>query len=244
MFFWFSMYNQRLKMIAYAVLAAAVSVMATLPAALTWLDGRWRIVHARPDQVTQYWQTGVENAIMGLLVMMLFCAADLGATAMGDDSSRRSLEFVLTRPRARERLMWTAWAASLLQVGMLAVGGVAVSSVVLWFVSGALIWSYLPGLLLALFAAPAAMMSVAFCLTVGTNSARNGYQLAALSLFVLGLLRFLSYGREIYYYQRFSPYFWLVQSAAGHAVAERTLFLLAATLLPFAAAVAFRRREI
>jgi hypothetical protein len=244
MFFWFSLYIQRLKMIAYAVLAGAVAVAATLPAALTWVDGRWRIVHARPDQVAHYWENGVDNAIMGLLVIMLFCAADLGATALGDDSARRGMEFVLTRPRPRARLMWTAWSASLVEVGVLALAGTVTSALVLWCVSGALLPAFMVQLLVALLAAPAAMMSVAFCLTVGTRSARSGYQLAALALFALGLLRFLWYGREIYYYQRFSPHFWLVESASGHAVAERTLLLLVAAALPFAAVFAFERREV
>lgn len=165
---------------------------------------------------------------------------------LGDDSTRKSLDFLLTRPRSRSCFVWTAWAAGLTELVPLLVLPVLTSLAVMFSLTHALLPAELLRMSVPLFAVAAAMYTLAFALAAFTRSPRNGYELAALAVVLYAGVHYaqdqwwLVAGPQPYLYGAFDWYLTPHQFFPGANLA----FLLAATLaLPFLAQRSFSRRE-
>ncbi len=181
MYFWACWFNRRYRLIAYLAGAAVVTVLATLPAGLEHHEGRWVLIKITShEQVVKIWQTGTNNTLVALLVILLFVAADLGALGLGDDSERRNLDFLLTRPRSRGQLVWAGWLAGLTQLLPLLIVPLLTCLLVLAAMTHELLSGEALRLSVPLFAMAAAMYTLAFSMATLTASARHGYELAAL----------------------------------------------------------------
>lgn len=191
MFYKLTLYTQRFRMIAYAVLVTAIVVLATVPVTVLWKNGAWHFVRATdPRAIALFWEQGTANVIAALTVVLAFCAADLGATAMGDDAAQRTLDWVATRPRSRQHLAWTAWAASATNTLLLVAVGVAAYGFVLVLATHQLDVANSIHTTVALATPALAMLSLAYFLAVGAGSARNGYLLALFTLVFFAVLRY------------------------------------------------------
>ena len=245
MFYRLTLYTQRYRMIAYGVLVTAVTVLATLPVTLLWREGAWHFVRATdPRAIALFWEQGTANVIAALTIVLAFCAGDLGVTAMGDDAAQRTLEWVATRPRSRQHLAWTAWAASTTNALLLIVVGTMVYVTVLALSthevdSGAVVHT-----LVALAAPSLAMLSLAYFLSVGTGSARNGYLLALFTVVFAGVLRFGYFNIVL---KRYVP-LWLFSSNNMYQpqmTASMAAWTLAGSLLlSLGGAMVFARRDL
>lgn len=247
MYFRICWLDKRYRLAAYATLLIAISVLATLPAGLEFHEGRWvRMKITTSEQVLQIWQTGTDHILKALLILLLFIAADLGALGLGNDSTRRSLDFLLTRPRSRGHFLWTAWTAGISELVPLLVLPVLTSLAVLFSLTHAFLPAELLRMSVPLFAIAAVMYTLAFVFAGIANSPRSGYELAALILVVYWGVH---YAQDMW---------WLVDSTAPYVFAAfdwyltphqlfpgaNLVFLLAATLaLPFLAQRSFSRRE-
>jgi len=191
MFFRLTLYTQRYRMIAYAVLVMAVTVLSVLPVTLLWKNNAWHFVRATdPRAILLFWQEGTARVIGALTIVLALCAGDLGVTAMGDDAAQRTLEWVATRPRTRQSLAWSAWAASLMNALLLVGLGIVCYAAVLLVSTHEFNWRYAALAVISLIVPATAMLSLAYFLSVGTGSARNGYLLALFILVFFAVLRF------------------------------------------------------
>lgn len=247
MFFKLTLYTQRYRMIAYAVLVACVTVLAVLPVTFLWnvKADHWYFVRATdPRAILLFWQQGTANAVGALTIVLAFCAGDLGVTAMGDDFAQRTLEWVATRPRSRAHLAWSAWAASLVNSLLLVAVGIVAYAAVLLASTHEVNWDSASLAVISLIAPAVAMLSLAYFLAVGTGSARNGYLLA---LFTLVFFCVLRYGYFTIVLKRYIP-LWLFQMNNLYqpqmtmAVAAWTLAV--SLLLSLGGAAIFARRDL
>ena len=245
MFWKFTLFMQRRRMIAYAVLVAAITVLSTLPVTMLWKDEHWQFVHATdPRAIALFWQQATANVIAALTIVLVFCAGDLGVTALGDDAEQRSLEWVATRPRSRTGLAWAAWAASACNALLLVAVGTLVYTIVLLLSTSTVDFSSVVHTIVALAALSLAMLSVAYFFSVGTGSARNGY-LLALFILVFGAVARYAYFSIVL--KSYVPLWFfssnnLYQPRINGTIAAVTL--AAAALLSFGGATIFARRDL
>jgi ABC-type transport system involved in multi-copper enzyme maturation permease subunit len=245
MFFKLTLYTQRYRMIAYAVLVTAATVLAVLPVTLLWKGDQWFFVRATdPRAILLFWQQGTANAIGALTIVLAFCAGDLGVTAMGDDSAQRTLEWVATRPRTRPHLAWSAWAASLMNSLLLVGVGIVTYAAVLLASTHEVNWDYAGLAVMSLLAPAVAMLSLAYFLSVGTGSARNGYLLA---LFTVVFFCVLRYGYFTIVLKRYIP-LWLFQMNNLYqpqmTVSAAAWTLAGSLMLSIGGAMVFARRDL
>jgi len=247
MYFRICWLDKRYRLAAYLTLVTAITVLATLPAGLEFHEGRWVLMKITTyEQVLQIWQAGTDHTLKAMLFLLLFIAADLGALGLGDDSTRRSLDFLLTRPRSRSHFVWTAWLAGVTELVPLLVLPVLTSLAVLFSLTHSLLPREILRMSVPLFAIAAAMYTLVFALAAITQSPRNGYELAA---FVIVLYWGVHYTQDIwwlsdyykpYVFRAFDWYLTPHQLFPG----ANLVFVVAATLaLPLLAERSFRRRE-
>ena len=248
MYFWACWFNRRYRLIAYLTLAVAITLLAALPAGLEYHEGRWVLVKITShEQLVRIWHTGVGNTLVALLVILLFVAADLGALGLGDDSERRNLDFLLTRPRPRSHLVWSGWLAGLTQLLPL----VIVPLLTCLLVLAGMTHDLLPGeplrLCVPLFAMAAAMYSVAFFMATVTASARHGYELAALAIVLYTGYYFTRSGWWWYYdwegLYLYGAFDWYLAPHQLFPLANLLLMVVATCLLPYFAQLSFARRD-
>ena len=245
MYYKLTLYTQRYRMIAYAVLTMAMVVLAVVPVTMLWIHGRWHFVRATdPRAIALFWEQGTANVIAALTIVLAFCAADLGVTAMGDDAAQHTLEWVVTRPRSRQHLAWSAWAASMTNAMLLVAVGVVAYASILLVSTHEFDGAHLLHAALSLAASTAAMLSLGYFLAAGTGSARNGYLLALFTLVFFAVLRFGYFNIVL---KRYIP-LWLFSSNNLYqpqmtpAVVAWTLAV--AILLSLGGAVIFARRDL
>ena len=248
MYFWACCFNRRYRLILYLALAVAITLLAALPAGLEYHEGRWVLakITSRAD-LTRIWHTGVGNTLVALLVILLFVAADLGALGLGDDSERRNLDFLLTRPRPRRHFVWSGWLAGLTQLLPLVIVPLLTCLVVLVGMTHELLPEEPLRLIVPLFAMAAALYSVAFFMATVTASARHGYELAAL-LIVLYMGYYLTQGGWWWYYDwerlyLYGAFDWYLAPHQLFPQANLLLVAVATCLLPCFAQLSFERRE-
>jgi ABC-type transport system involved in multi-copper enzyme maturation permease subunit len=245
MYFKLTLYTQRYRMIAYAVLTTVFVVLATLPVTMLWKDGAWHFVRATdPRAIALFWEQGTANVIAALTIVLAFCAGDLGVTAMGDDSEQLTLEWVATRPRSRRKLAFAAWAASATNTLLLSAVAVAAYAAILVLSTHELDVPNSLHTLIALAAPAFAMLSLAYFLAVGTGSARNGYLLALFTLVFFAVLRFGYFNIVL---KRYVP-LWLFTSNNLYqpqmTYAMAAWVFAASVLLSFGGAAIFARRDL
>lgn len=245
MFWKFTLYMQRRRMIAYAVLVTAITILSVLPVTMLWKNNHWEFVRATdPRAIALFWEQGTANVIAALTIVLAFCAGDLGVTALGDDAEQRTLEWVATRPRSRTSLAWNAWAASAINTLILAGVGTLSYVIVLVLSTHEPDVASIVHTVVALAVPSITILSVAYFFSVGTGSARNGYLLA---LFILVFGMVLRYAYFSLVLKRYVP-LWLFSSNNMYqpqittSVAAATF--AAAVLLSFGGAAIFARRDL
>ncbi len=248
MYFWACWFNRRYRLIAYLAGAVVVTVLATLPAGLQHHEGRWVLAKITShEQVVEIWQTGTGNTLVALLVILLFVAADLGALGLGDDSERRNLDFLLTRPRSRGQLMWAGWLAGLTQLLPLLLVPLLTCLLVLAAMTHELLSGEALRLSVPLFATAAAMYTLAFSMATLTASARHGYELAALVVVSYAGYHFAQ--NPWWYYNRdgalylYGVFDWYVSPHQLFPLANLLFLASAVFLLPYFAQLSFARRD-
>jgi len=249
MYFWTCWYTRRYRLIIYLALGVALVIMGTLPAGMEYHGGHWAFPKIlTPTHVRIIWEEGVDHAVGILLLLMLFAAADLGALAMGEDSKRRDMDFLLTRPKPRRYFIWTSWLAGITELVPLMLLPVLVSILVMFFMTHAVLPGALPSRSVEIFALAAAMYALAFLLSVLTRSAQSGFQLAA---FVIIVYVGIAYARQelwfIFVWGRPAYYgaFALFDLPSQMFRFANLVFLLAATLaIPLIADLSFRQRDL
>ena len=248
MYFWACLFNRRYRLIAYLTLAIGVTLLAALPAGLEYHEGRWVLAKITlHEQLVKIWRIGVGNTLVALLVILLFVAADLGALGLGDDSERRNLDFLLTRPRPRHHFVWSGWLAGLTQLLPLVIVPFLTCLVVLVGMTHELLPGELLRLSVPLLAMAAVMYSVAFFMATVTASARHGYEMAALVI-VLYMGYYLTQGGWWWYYDWESLYLygafdWYLPRHQFFPLANLLLVSVAICLLPYFAQLSFDRRD-
>jgi ABC-type transport system involved in multi-copper enzyme maturation permease subunit len=245
MFFKLTLYAQRYRMIAYAVLVVAATVLSVVPVTLLWKNNAWHFVRATdPRAILLFWEEGTTRVIGALTIVLALCAGDLGVTAMGDDSEQRTLEWVATRPKTRQSLAWSAWAASLVNSLLLVGIGIVCYATILLASTHEVNWQDLGLGVVSLVVPAVAMLSLAYFLSVGTGSARNGY---LLGLFTLVFFCVLRYGYFNIVLKRYVP-LWLFTMNSMYqpemTVAIATWALAASLLLSVGGAMVFARRNL
>lgn len=252
MYFQACWFNRRYRLIAYLAGAVVVTVLATLPAGLERHEGRWVLAKITShEQVVKIWQTGTGNTLVALLVILLFVAADLGALGLGDDSERRNLDFLLTRPRSRGQLVWAGWLAGLTQLLPLFIVPLLTCLLVLAAITHELLSGEALRLSVPLFAMAAAMYTLAFSMATLTASARHGYELAALVVVLYVGYHFVqsqwwealargSNWDNLYLYGVFD---WYVSPHQLFPLANLLFLASAVFLLPYFAQLGFARRD-
>jgi hypothetical protein len=254
MYFWACWFNRRYRLIAYLAGAVVVTVLATLPAGLERHEGRWVLTKITShEQVVKIWQTGTGNTLVALLVILLFVAADLGALGLGDDSERRNLDFLLTRPRSRGQLVWAGWLAGLTQLLPLLIVPLLTCLLVLAAMTHELLSGEALRLSVPLFAMAAAMYTLAFSMATLTASARHGYELAALVVVLYVLYVGYRFAQSPFwwggwYYRWDSLYLygvfdWYVSPHQLFPLANLLFLSGAVFLLPYCAQLGFARRD-
>jgi ABC-type transport system involved in multi-copper enzyme maturation permease subunit len=231
----------------YLTIAVVLTILGALPEAFEYRAGHWVILAMTPDRAARIWDVGVDHTLSLLLVVLLFAAADLGALALGEDTKRRELDFLLTRPRPRHYFIWTSWLAGLTELVPLLVLPILTSILVLFTLTRAMLAGRLLQQCVPLFAMAAALYTLVFLLATATGSAQNGFQFAAL---IIILYNGFNYARnEAWFYRDYRPKYygafdWYQSSHQLFPYVSLVLLVCATLMLPLLAQAAFKRRDL
>lgn len=247
MYFRTCWYIKRYRLTVYLSLAVALTFLGTIPDAFEYQSGHWVLPKITPQLAAHIWDAGTDHTLVLLLIVMLFAAADLGALALGDDTKRRDLDFLITRPRARRYFIWTGWLAGLTELIPLLIVPLLTSVFSLFYMTNVL----LPGSLLPrsvdLFALAATMYTVVFLLATLTGSAQNGFQFAALLVVFYAGYHYAQ--DQVWFMADYRPkYFgafdWIESSHQLFPFAHLALLACLTLALPFIAEAGFSRRDL
>jgi hypothetical protein len=203
MYFWTCWYTRRYRLAIYLTIAVALTILGALPEALENHAGRWVVPAMTPGRAAHIWDAGVEHTLTLLLVVLLFAAADLGALALGEDTKRRDLDFLLTRPRPRHYFIWTSWVAGLTGLVPLLVLPILTSILVLFTMTHVMFAGGLLQQCVPLFAMAIALYTLVFLLATLTGGPQNGFQLAALIIILYNGFNFAR--NEAWFYRDYRP---------------------------------------
>lgn len=247
MYFWACWYTKRYRLAIYLTLAVVLTVLGCLPEAFEIRGGHWVLGEMTAARVARVWDGGTANTLGLLLIIMLFAAADLGALAMGEDSKRRELDFLLTRPRPRHYFIWTSWLAGLMELIPLLAVPILTSVLLMFDMTHALHASVLIKKSLALFVLAAAMYALVYTVSALSGTAQNGLQIAAFIVFLYGGF---NYARNVawfdvdYHARYWGAFGWLESTHQVFPIAN-LLILIAVTLaLPLTVQAGFKRRDV
>ncbi|HLY62349.1 MAG TPA: hypothetical protein VKV95_16525 [Terriglobia bacterium] len=247
MYFYICWYTKRYRLVIYLTLGIVLTIMGCLPEAFEYRGGHWFLPKMTVALTRRIWDAGTENTLGILLVVMLFAAADLGALAMGEDSKRREMDFLLTRPKPRHFFVWTSWLAGLTELLPLLVIPILTSIVVMFYMTHALFPGVLVGMSLKLFALAAAMYALVFLLSTLSGTAQNGLQIAG---FIVFLFAGLNYARnQAWFYPEYHPKLWgafdWFESSHQLFPFANLLILICATLaMPLIVQAGFKRKDL
>ena len=247
MYFWTCWYTKRFRLTIYLTLALALTVLGCLPEAFEYHTGRWVLGVMTAPRVARIWNGGTDNTLALSLVIMLFAAADLGALALGEDTKRRELDFLLTRPRPRSYFVWTSWLAGVGELIPLLVIPGATSILVMFYMTHVVLAGPMLRMEGVIFAMAAAMLALVFLLATLTGQAQNGFQIAG---FVIFLYAGFNYARnEVWfnpdYHPRYYGAFDWYESSHQLFPYANLVFLIAATLaLPLITHGGFKRKDL
>lgn len=247
MYFWICWYTKRYRLVIYLTLAIVLTFMGCLPEALEYQGGHWFLPKMTPPLVTRIWDSGTVNTIGVLIVVMLFAAADLGALAMGEDSKRRELDFLLTRPKPRNYFVWTSWLAGLTELVPLLALPILISVIVMFYMTNALYPGVLVRMSLALFAMAASMYAMVFLFSTLSGTPQNGLQIAG---FVVFLYAGFNYARSEAWFnggfhaKSWSAFDWFEESHQLFPHANLLVLICVTLALPLIAQVGFKRKDL
>lgn len=247
MYFWACWFTKRYRLAIYLALGIALTVLATLPMGMTYRSGHWAFLQMTPEQIAVTWKSGIENTTVVLLLALIFAAADLGALALGDDSKRRDLDFLLTRPKPRRYFVWTSWLAGLSQLVPLLLLP-ALTSV---FVLSAMTHSLLPGPLMSrtaeTFILALVIYGVVFLLAALAQEAQSGFLIAALLVVLFTCFSYVQFVHE--FFEPGHPVYrgQVISLEISHRIfpiAHLALISCAGLVLPLIAQFGFERRDL
>jgi ABC-type transport system involved in multi-copper enzyme maturation permease subunit len=247
MYFRICWYTKRYRLIVYLTLAMVLTVLGCLPEALESRGGHWVLADMTAFRVARIWNAGTENTLALLLVIMLFAAADLGALAMGEDTKRRELDFLLTRPRRRSYFIWTSWLAGVGELIPLLVLPGLTSILVMFYMTHTMLAGPLVQMAMVIFVMAAGMFALVYMLATLTGSATNGFQIAG---FVIFLYAGINYARnEVWFDPDYRPkYFgafdWLESPHQFFPYANLVLLIAASLALPLLTQAGFKRKDL
>jgi hypothetical protein len=239
-------HRNRFRLAVYAVLAVALTVLATLPVGLKKVEGEWVFERAAtPQRSEAIWSEGARNFAAAQLVLLLLMAADLGAGALADDTTRQSLHFLLTRPRRRSYFALTNWAAGVSQTAAILLVAALPAAMLLFIPSGSLRPSGLAIMAMRILTIAALVFGAAYVGAAVTGSARRGYETAAATVVVYLVVRVAANtitGAQTWF---------TLQRAIGQSLSAPALSMdamvvvaLLVLILPLAGTAAFARREV
>jgi ABC-type transport system involved in multi-copper enzyme maturation permease subunit len=182
-------YNHRLRLIAYAVLAIVGALFTSIPSALVYQQGHWSLRYAtNAAEAANIWSKGAGATFAIMLVIFTFIAADLGASGVAEHVTPRPLDFLLTRPKERRHFVWTGWLTGMAEIAMLMSFTVLSCAATLYSLSGTLQASQLVIGSLVLLTIAAVVFGISYLTAIAGGSARTGYPLAlGITVMYLGL---------------------------------------------------------
>jgi ABC-type transport system involved in multi-copper enzyme maturation permease subunit len=247
MYFRTCWYIKRYRLIVFLSIAIALTFLGTIPDAFEYQSGHWVLPKMTPKLAAQIWDAGIDHTLVLLLVVMLFAAADLGALALGDDTKRRDLDFLITRPRPRRYFIWTAWLAGLTELVPLLIVPLLTSILSLFYMTHVMLIGLLLPHIVDLFAIAAAMYTLVFLLATLTGSAQNGFQFAALLVFFYAGYHYAqsqAWFLADYRPKYFGAFDWLESPQQFFPYAHLFLLACLTLTLPFIAQAGFSRRDL
>ncbi|MHB8654102.1 MAG: hypothetical protein ACYDA9_09505 [Terriglobia bacterium] len=246
MYFWTCWYTRRFRLAIYLTIAIVLTILGALPEAFVYRAGHWVVPPMTPAFAARIWDAGADHTLTLLLVVLLFAAADLGALALGEDTKRRELDFLLTRPRPHHYFIWISWLAGLTELVPLLVLPIVTSILVLFTLTHTMLAGGLLRHCVPLFAMAAALYTLVFLLATLTGGAQNGFQFAAL---IIILYNGFNYARnEVWFYRDYRPKYygafdWYHSSHQLFPFANIVLLICVTLMLPLLAQAGFKRRD-
>lgn len=246
MHFALSWHRNRFRLIVYAIVAVALTVLATLPVGMQKVHDEWMFESAAtPERIEAIWRDGMRNFGLAQLVLLLLIAADLGAEALADDPTRQSLHHLLTRPRPRSYFALSSWAAGITQMAAILAVAALLASLVLAIPTGGLRLSGLLATAGRILAVATLVFGAAYLGSAATGSARRGYETAAGMVALYLLVRVgtntITGAQTWFTLQRA-----IGQSLEAPVISGSAMMVIAllVIMLPLAASAAFARREV
>ncbi len=247
MYFWTCWYTKRYRLTIYLTLAVALTILGALPDGFEYHYGHWVLAKMTLQRVAEVWDVGAGNTLVLILVLLLFAAADLGALAMGDVAKGKDLDFLLTRPRPRRYFIRTSWLAGVAELIPLLVIPILASILVMFCKTHALLARPLLRLAIPLFALAVAMYALVFLLATVSGGAQNGFQIAALVVF---LYAGLNYARNEawfdpdYHHKFFGAFDWFESSHQIFPYANLVILICVTFALPLITQAGFKRIDL
>jgi len=247
MYFWTCWYTKRFRLTIYVTLAIAITFLGILPEAFVYQYGHWRLAEMTAERVAGIWAVGAERVLIIQLVALLFAAADLGALALGEDSKRRELDFLLTRPRPRHYFVWSSWLAGLGGLMGLLILPVLTSMITLFYLTQAVQWGALLRLGGLIFAMAAAMYALVFLLATLTGNALNGLQLGGFVIFLFVAANYAQ--NELWFLRDYRPKYygafnWFDTPHQIFPFANLVIMICVTLALPLITQAGFKRRDV
>jgi ABC-type transport system involved in multi-copper enzyme maturation permease subunit len=130
----------RAFLLLYAFLAVSGALFAVLPqAAVAHPEGGWSIVTGgSPQRIISMWNGGLTVLALFGIFLGVMAGLGLGASGVGGEFPRGSLEYLFTRPRARRYFLWTGWLAGMSQLAITFLLYTLVGVLALLYVCGSL----------------------------------------------------------------------------------------------------------
>lgn len=247
MYFWICWFTRRYRLIIYLTLAVALTVLGCLPEAFDFPNGHWALGQMTAMRVAMVWDAGTLYTVGLMLVVMLFAAADLGALAMGEDSRRRELDFLLTRPKSRSYFIWTSWLAGLTELFPLMILPIATSIIVLFWMTHSIQGGVLIRTSLILFVMAAAMYALVFSFSSLSQTAQNGLQIAGFVVFLFAGYRYLrsdAWFDPTYHSEFWGAFDWIETRHQLFPDANLLILLGVVLVLPLVARARFERKDL
>jgi ABC-type transport system involved in multi-copper enzyme maturation permease subunit len=162
MYAWMFWRDTRARLLIYLVLSALLFII-SMPALSAF----------QSQPALGRWVTVGNIALFGTVVGGL-AALGLGSSGPGEHWDRGTMEFLVTRPRPRRYIIWTAWAVGMAELLVFATVGVFVATTALYIRTGDTSSWRLLLLLVPLFAVLSLAYAITLFFSVLTHSGQKG----------------------------------------------------------------------
>lgn len=172
----------------------------------------------------------------------------LGASGIGEEFRRGSLEFLLTRPRRRSYFVWTGWAVGVCELLIILSLAVLATIGTLFYLTGSVYtWRFL-GVILFLFPGGAVLYGLTYFMTVLLRSSRDalGYSVVLLFMHLLLTVAVRQWWQVDLpsLTDLLGSYKWIIDAAVPFPAARVAGWGLIAAAFPVAAQLIFDRAEV